>query len=91
MIECKYLSRFFARLSIEVPKWSPASEVLFPPRTSTSVLVVQRVERVLVSVLHTYLHLAGNYTCLTSNTVLLISIDSILLVLFQHHVGLCDS
>ena len=31
-------------------------------------LVIQRVERFLVSVLHAYLHRAGNYTCLLSNT-----------------------
>ena len=36
----------FARLSIELPRWTPASEVLFPRRTSTSfVLVAQMVER----------------------------------------------
>ena len=37
-----------------------------------------------MSVLHAYLRRAGNYTSLLSNTVLLLSIDSILLVLFQH-------
>ena len=34
------------------------------------VLVVQRVERFLVSVLHAYVHRTGNYTSLLSNTVL---------------------
>ena len=56
-----------------------------------SVLVVQRVERFLVSVLHAYLHRARNYTCLLSDTVLLLSIDGILLVLFQYHVDPCGS
>ena len=55
------------------------------------VLVAQRVERFLVSVLHAYLHRAGNYTCLLSNTALLLSIDSKLLGLFQHHSICCDS
>ena len=48
------------------------------------VLVIQRVEPFLVSVLHACLHRVGNYTCLLSNTVLVLSIDSKLLVLFQH-------
>ena len=59
------------------------------------VLLVQRVERFLVSVLHAYLHRAGNYTLVFSRTLStlshLLSIDSILLVLFQYHVDLCDS
>ena len=44
-----------------------------------------------MSVLHAYLHRAGNYTCLLSNTVLLLSIDRIILVLFRHHDDPRDS
>ena len=46
--------------------------------------VVQREERTWVSILHAYFRRAGNCNYLFSNTVLLLSIDSILLVLFQH-------
>ena len=53
--------------------------------------VVHREERTLVSILRAYSHRAGNCSLLLSNTVLLLSIDSILLVLCQHHVDPCDS
>ena len=46
---------------------------------------------VVQSALHADIHRAGNYTCLLSNTVLSLSIDSILLVFFQHHVHPCNS
>ena len=54
-------------------------------------LVAQRVERFSVSVLHAHPRRAGNYTCLLSNTALWLSIDSKLLVLFQHLLIPCDS
>ena len=53
--------------------------------------VVQREFSVLVSVLHAFSHRVGNYNHLPSNTVLVLSVDSILLVLSQHHVDPCDS
>ena len=48
--------------------------------------VVQRDERILVSILHAYFRRAGNCTYLLLNRVLCLSIDSILLVLFHHLV-----
>ena len=48
-----------------------------------SVFAVQWGERFLVSVLHANLHRAGNYICLLSIAVLMLSLDCTLLVLFQ--------
>ena len=48
--------------------------------------VVEREERTLVLALHAYFHRFGNYNFLLSNTALLLSIDSILVVLFEYHV-----
>ena len=59
----------FARLSSELPRWTPASEVLFPSmHFYLVVLVVQRVVRFWVSVLHAYLHRARNCIGLLLNT-----------------------
>ena len=82
-----------ARLSSELPRWTPASETLSSRCTSTilSVSVVQRAERTLVSVLHPYFRRTGNCNYLLSNTVLLLSIDGTLLVLCQHPVNPCHS
>ena len=82
-----------ARLSIELPRWTPASEALASRCTSTNpfLSVVQKEERILVSNLHVYFHRAGNCNYLLSKTVLLRYIDSILLLLFKHHVDPCDS
>ena len=52
-------------------------------RASRSAVIA---EAFLTSVSHAYLHRAGNFSCLLSNAVLLLSIDGILLVLIQHHV-----
>ena len=64
-----------ARLSSELPRWTPASEVLFPSMHLG--WWFSGWSGFCVSVLHAYLHRAGNYTYLLSNTVLLLSIDSI--------------
>ena len=63
------------------------SEYFYHPFLS----VVQRKERILVSIWPAYSHCARNYNHLLSNTVLLLSMNSIPLVLFQHHVDPCDS
>ena len=55
------------------------------------VSVIQRMELTLVSVLRAYSHRAKKCIGLLSNTVLLLSIDSILIVLFQHHDDPFDS
>ena len=79
----------FARLSIELPRSTPTSEVLFPRRTSFSLCWWLRGWNGLV--LHFSPRRARNYTCLLSNTSLLLSIDCKLLVHFQHHLMSCDS
>ena len=81
-----------ARLSSLLPRWTLASETL----SSRTIFchpfqsVVQREERTLVSAMHAYSHRIEHYNYLLSNTVLVPSIDSILLALFQHHVDPCD-
>ena len=81
-----------ARLSSELRRWTPASEVLFPWCTSTSLCWWFRGGAVLVSVLHAFPHRAGNYAVVSSLTLpFFLSIDSIFLVLFQHRVDPCDS
>ena len=52
------------------------------------VLVAQKMERFLVLILHAH---AGNCIGLLSNTALLLSIDSKILVPFQYHITPCDS
>ena len=76
-----------ARLSIELSRWTPASEVLFfSTHFYLFMLVAQWVERFLVSVFA-----RSSPPSLLSNTALLLSIDSKLLVLIQHHFISCDS
>ena len=43
-----------------------------------------------VSIFHFYSHRGGNCNCLLLNTVLLRSIDSVLLAFFQHRFYPCD-
>ena len=58
-----------ARLSSELPRWTPASEVLFPRCTSTSLCWWFRGWCGLwCRFLHAYNRRAGNYSCLLSNT-----------------------
>ena len=58
-----------ARLSSELPRWTPASEVLFPGCTSTSLCWWFRGWCGLwCRFLHAYNRRAGNYSCLLSNT-----------------------
>ena len=91
-IWCKYLS---SSLCTAVERTSQIDSGSLGSSSSTHsylfALVAQKVERFLVSGLHTHPRRAGNYTCLLSNTALLLSIDLILLVLFQHHLIPCDS
>ena len=47
--------------------------------------------RMLVSVFHFDFHRGGNYKCLLLNTILLLSIDSIILFLVKHSCHPCDS
>ena len=52
-IWCKYLSRSFCTVSFELPRWTPASEVLFSStHFHVFVLVAQRMEQFLVLILH---------------------------------------
>ena len=53
--------------------------------------VVQREERTLASTLHANFHRDRNYNYLLSNTALVLSVASILLVLVEHFVDPCDS
>ena len=74
-----------ARLSSKLPR-TQASETLSSRCTSAIIFVpvAQRMERTFGVGLRAYPHRVGIYDDLLSNTVLLLSIDNILLVLFQH-------
>ena len=69
--------KFLHGLLIGLPRWTPASEA---PFVSTQfyffVLVVQRVERFSVSVLHAHNRRAGNCIGLLSNSALLLPTDN---------------
>ena len=92
VIWCKYLS---SNLCTAVERASQMDSGLWGSFFLDALLPLwvrgSEVERFLVSALHAYLHRDRNYTCLVSNTDLSLSIDSSLLVLFQHHVDPCDS
>ena len=80
-----------ARLSVGLPRWTPASGAL-SRRTSTSWFWWFMVWSGFWCRFCTLIYIVLETTLVSiSNTVLWLSIDSILLVLFQHHSIPCDS
>ena len=79
-----------AWLSVGYPRRTAASETSFSRRTSTSWCWWNGGWSGFWSRFSPFISI-GNYTCLLSSIVLLLSIRSILLVLFQHHEIPCDS
>ena len=79
-------------MSIHLPRRTPASEVPFSRRTSTSLCWwLSGWSGFLVLISHARYRRAGNCIGLLSNTVLLLSTDSKLLVPCQYHLITCDS